>query len=1318
MKKQPLFQKMVFPLLGVMLLQSLCMYAAVTINGTVDMLRGNAVKLLCQDVDKRYTTLENEMVDRWSDLSSARFMIQETIDTYLQEQQVSFDAVSSKNGMLEDICQPLTDNLLYIIRKNTVSGAYFILNNDAIETYPENAQQFAGLYYRDFDPASNPQDYSDILLRRGPASISGSMGIPLDSYWDYWVSYTPAERERMNFLFQPLFAAARNPSIEDTDLGYWSSEFAMDDEVYSVLSYSIPVRGTDGTCYGILGIEVSTETLAGLLPSNDLDENSRGGYALLTYSRSEQAEDQIFCSGRYFFGNRLKSDLSGKETITLIGDDSQANFYRLSEQTLLGEPAYASLRPLNLYNTNTPFVDQQWALVGIENQEALFGLSDKLQKSIVIAVGLSMLIGLAGIYIVALYVVRPLRSLMVQLDKSSPDGEIVLAPSRVREIDELADTIHRLSHEQHRIEEDLITERERYLLVLENTTESILEYHVASDVMTVYKLNTGDTLSRVEKTETPSYMTVLQRAIDQNAEGAYLYREFLSGRLPEPFTIRYLADAETATYQWASIKGRYIYDGAGQLIRVLGSVRDVTDEMTRELEAEENERLDAATGCYKDAAGESAFECYLAETPPYPYAVAIGYLHGMKETIRRYGVQYADLLLEDVVSLLRRRLPDKALLIRGGNVEFIFCMREQSSEDTARRLETICRELPALKVGDPDDGVSLRMEIGYVRVGSVYPYRELLRQAGMALGYAMAHCPGGTACLQNIDANDAACGRFQANKMTPIVYSYRKPGDIVNAAFNLFENSAHIKASITLLLRKLGRVFSLRRILVTSYDLDFGTGTRDYQWHQPELTPLPSSPQHHTKEEMQALAAHSAADETLLYAPGDDVSAIPAALYRDSSQHLFYCYSYENGRLGGCILFERDGEKPDFSPEEQKLLRELSKIIASQMSKSRSDLASQAKSEFLSRMSHEIRTPMNAIIGMTHIALMEPALSPQMKDYLSKIDTSTKYLLSLINDILDMSKIESGKLQLVKRPFRLSEIAEELEVLIRPQAEEKHIQFDVSYQVTEEGFLGDSLRINQVLINLLGNAVKFTGENGRILLDVRQMDHREDAAALRFSVSDNGIGISRENISRIFRAFEQAEQDTARRFGGTGLGLAISDRLLAMMDSRLEVKSELGKGTTFSFDLLLPVAAPEDLPVRSERRPPVHRQFRGERVLVVEDNGLNLEIAQTVLTMCGLQTEAAANGQEGLEKFAASEPGYYHLILMDISMPVMSGLEATRAIRRLERPDARTIPIIAMTANAFDEDTRKSIESGMNGHLSKPIDMERLGDILNQFILE
>lgn len=192
MKKQPLFQKMVFPLLGVMLLQSLCMYAAVTINGTVDMLRGNAVKLLCQDVDKRYTTLENEMVDRWSDLSSARFMIQETIDTYLQEQQVSFDAVSSKNGMLEDICQPLTDNLLYIIRKNTVSGAYFILNNDAIETYPENAQQFAGLYYRDFDPASNPQDYSDILLRRGPASISGSMGIPLDSYWDYWVSYTPA----------------------------------------------------------------------------------------------------------------------------------------------------------------------------------------------------------------------------------------------------------------------------------------------------------------------------------------------------------------------------------------------------------------------------------------------------------------------------------------------------------------------------------------------------------------------------------------------------------------------------------------------------------------------------------------------------------------------------------------------------------------------------------------------------------------------------------------------------------------------------------------------------------------------------------------------------------------------------------------------------------------------------------------------------------------------------------------------------------------------------------------------------------------------
>ena len=416
---------------------------------------------------------------------------------------------------------------------------------------------------------------------------------------------------------------------------------------------------------------------------------------------------------------------------------------------------------------------------------------------------------------------------------------------------------------------------------------------------------------------------------------------------------------------------------------------------------------------------------------------------------------------------------------------------------------------------------------------------------------------------------------------------------------------------------------------------------------------------------------------------------------------------YDSGKYTGCITYAADAEQLNLREAERGELLEIAKIIESNINRERYDLASRAKSDFLSRMSHEIRTPMNAIIGMTGIAIQEKQDSQKVEDCLHKIDSSSQYLLSLINDILDMSKIESGKMKLENGIFSMKQLLEGVYNLIEPQTMEKNIEFTREFVISEEWVTGDSLHLNQVLINLLGNAVKFTPRGGHIRLKAVQKPAGEGMVKTTFSVRDDGIGVSSENRQRIFRSFEQASDDTSRKYGGTGLGLAISDRLVRMMGGHIALESEENKGSDFSFTLLQTVGrrpAEED----DKLTDGALAGLEGARILLVEDNELNLEIARTILEMQKCQVETALNGQEGVDRFCESSEGYYDLILMDIRMPVMDGLEAAKLIRASGRTDARTVPIVAMSANAFEEDVKKSLESGMNAHLAKPFQMEDL----------
>ncbi len=366
---------------------------------------------------------------------------------------------------------------------------------------------------------------------------------------------------------------------------------------------------------------------------------------------------------------------------------------------------------------------------------------------------------------------------------------------------------------------------------------------------------------------------------------------------------------------------------------------------------------------------------------------------------------------------------------------------------------------------------------------------------------------------------------------------------------------------------------------------------------------------------------------------------------------------------------------------------------------------SRAKSDFLSRMSHEIRTPMNAIIGLTQLALMDGEATPAIQKELVKIDSSAKFLLSLLNDVLDMSKIESEKMRLTAAPFSLDDVVRQLQDIFQLQMEQKGIDFTLDYEAEDRLYVGDSLRLSQILTNLLSNACKFTKSGGHISLTLRETDRTDGDAGLSFSVRDDGVGIGPEDQERIFQSFEQAQRHPG--VPGTGLGLPISRSLVELMGGELSVKSRPGEGAEFSFSIRLPVCRGEDAPRQAQATTP-EDALRGLRVLLAEDNDINAEIAVELLRARGVETDRAADGAQAVKLFAEHPAGCYGAILMDVNMPVMDGLTATREIRALDRPDARTVPILAMTANTFQEDRDQAQAAGMTGFLSKPFDAQQL----------
>lgn len=377
----------------------------------------------------------------------------------------------------------------------------------------------------------------------------------------------------------------------------------------------------------------------------------------------------------------------------------------------------------------------------------------------------------------------------------------------------------------------------------------------------------------------------------------------------------------------------------------------------------------------------------------------------------------------------------------------------------------------------------------------------------------------------------------------------------------------------------------------------------------------------------------------------------------------------------------------------------------------RAEAENKAKSEFLSRMSHEIRTPMNAIVGTTALIAMKDDVPESMKGHLEKLKATSQYLLGLINDILDMSRIDNGMLSIAEEDFSLQQLLDELCSMMQTQAKAREISLCCESEIRHSDLKGDAIRLKQVLMNLVSNAIKFTPPGGTVHLTVEETASSDRQATYLFKVSDTGIGIKEEDLERIFESFVQAGANLMRS-QGTGLGLPISRNIVQLMGGTLDVKSKLNAGSEFFFTIPLSIGEPIDLKPQSES--PFY--FDNVRILLAEDHPINAEIAIEILTLKGMQVDLAGDGAEAVRCFQQSAPGYYDLILMDMRMPNMDGLEATKAIRASDHPDAAKIPVIALTANSFQEDKDMAKEAGMNDFLSKPLEIDLLYAVLQKWL--
>lgn len=1315
-KKKTILRMFLIPLAVVMLIQAFAAYGTLWLGGTARHLDDYSVGIMEQIVKNRNLILENNMIHRWSEIDGECQAANAYLSQLLNERGIDEDSFLADEQVKQALLKELLHPSLSLLRRNGVNGVYVILADGlqagsvaAGEGKKQNTYKCSGIYFRDSDSYVNPKDHSDLLMERGEYEFSHALKIPFDTVWTSKFSFKEeGTLAADDFFYKPYRAALDNPGAKAVDLGYWGKMFCLEGneerDGYRMISYSMPLVTDRGQVYGVLGVELSLSALEALLPQNELSLGTQSGYMLAEY---DNQGNLIPFLAR---GAAVKRNVTLDQPLALL-PTAYESLYELGGTEEKNRTFYANITPFSMYNSNTPFSENGWALIGVQDKDGLFGLGNRIMKNVLLVLGVTLLLGFACIYGLMNHIIKPISELAgwIRGVKKTPLRDY--KDTGIAEIDALYDAVCDLTEKQKKAESIAMEEKERYFLALQSSTDIIYTYNIVEDTMDIFNLDADQTEGEKEKHETHVMDGFIYSDMVHDSDRQLMERMFV--RLDDKFKMDFRVRSAHRGFIWMELSGKTICDESGKKIKVIGSIRDIHEQKVREQLENRATRMDPVTGLYREKNGQRIVNAEV-RCGRGGHLVLMD-IDKFKEMDEQYGIDFGDAVLEEIgnyIMKLKQELKGRTkrlVPVRVGGDEILLWLRGFDQKETETLLSRFYKMVRQL-YQDGDFEISITAAALWVPEKDS-DLSELTVRLCAALFYCKKRNTGRLTFSDDIPEAELLSENGEKRSFNEIASMGSSCSlNVVTKAFNLFERGGRVAPIISVLFAKVGDYYKARDILMTEIRWDFNATGVFTQWHAAENA-VPDTQIYHFLEKEMEKCAEKLSGGAVYFDENNGFTEDEKGLLHIPVGLSGLCVPlYDSRKLVSVISFLHRPERGQWSDGQRSELLEIVRIIETNVNRERYDLASRAKSDFLSRMSHEIRTPMNAIIGMTAIALEKQKEQGTVESCLHKINQSSHYLLSLINDILDMSKIESGKMKLALEDGSLRELTDDIADLMGPQLDEKQIHYVEEFHLMNQWVQADFMRLKQVIINLMGNAVKFTPKGGTIkfMIEERKMDgSAAQETELYFSVTDTGIGIGREHMERIFDAFEQAENATAASYGGTGLGLSISARLVRMMGGDIGLESEEGSGSRFHFTLKLRTAKAREAEKKAATDLELY-DFTDCRVLLVEDNELNTEIAKILLEMHGLFVETAENGLLGTIAFENSPVGYYDLILMDIRMPVMDGLEAAKAIRHMDRADAVTVPIIAMTANAFDEDMKKSIESGMNGHLAKPVDVNEL----------
>ena len=1294
-KKKSLWNIFLIPILIIVFVQGAVPFLSLIFSGIRSNMENAVIGLDSHTVENRKVVLENDMIEQWSSVYKESDSLSSALTKVLSDHQMDMQGFMGSGKVQEEYLETVFYDMVEVLQYNSTSGIFLVLGNDG-DTDSEG--EYKGFWVRDSDPQTKTASRTDLLMERGSKVLSQNMSISLDTSWHTDFRFQGnGKRDADDFFYQPYITAENYVDSRTSmkNLGYWSKPFILEDfykDNHKMITYSAPLV-YDKTVYGVLGIEVGVNDLTKFFQVKDLDSDLNAGFALVVDHGNGNYEGIAGEGALYDAVSRDGSDFVLEEPV-------QENL-RLVQGAAIGkQQIYGLVSNLELYSRNVPYEDTQWALCGFVTEDSVYGLISDVYERILGAILGSALMAVILVYFLVQYATEPVYHL-VESVRGGVKGIHGFQESGIQELDELHKVIENLTDIQMQTENQLLEEKERYRIAVESSQDAFFTYKCKEKLLEIVNSKGNDGVWDCGK-----HPEFLDNDSIHPADKAKLVNAVKSsdGVLDVDFRLQH-ANGE---FQWVNLSGSITFDENKERSRVVGCIHNVHQHKLLEQAQKRKQIYDSITSFYRLGSGLEVVETLCRDDPEG--VLVLLEIQQFSKIDERYGLIFGDIILEQFAGLLAKRFQEDGLnggiYIRAGADQMLVWLPLCTTGPIVRSVQGLEKEFGALT---DEKHLSLSLKCGIAVTGSRNSLSEALEQTKTALT-AARHGKQEIIFYEELSTEEKACAVDVAFAEVASLERLKEM-TLSSIALNLFDRDGDTSVVLDILALKLQEKYHLTDIVITHFNGEYMVNNLLYCWKTWEKKDGWDGMVHCSEKQYQHFVETQEMQQLLT--SGESIWKEPLIQPFASGRNDIVFHMTDNGQYSGSIVFRDIDQDVLEKKEECKCLEEISAIIQNRLNLERHDLSAKAKSDFLARMSHEIRTPMNGIIGMTEIALKDGQTEERRIDCLRKIEYSSEYLLGLINDILDMSKIESGKMRLIEEKCNLMEMIQGLRPLLEAKLNENNIQYIADIQLKNHWFMADSLRLNQVLVNLLGNALKYSRPDGHVWLTVRETEEEKGFSNLYFQVRDDGIGIAPEKQQLIFRQFEQADNSENARKQGTGLGLAISRRIVRMMDSDIKLESEPGKGSSFSFNVKLQPVSGEKTTVTSQ---PEEISFPGKRILVVEDNELNMEIICTILENYGIKTEQAVNGKEAVRRMEESVPGYYDMIFMDIMMPEMDGLEATRTIRNLDREDCKKIPIYAMSANAFDEDVKRSLASGMNGHLSKPVNLQVLEKTLQKVL--